>query len=597
MEIDNVLRSIGDYGRGQVLIFVLICSLGQLPAAWHIFAIVFLGATPEHYCNDYEESDLGEKELATGKNISSEERSSCEQHDNPFRNSTVTCENGWVYTTDVYGSTIVSEWDLVCSRAFLVELSQTVLMIGVMIGSLTAGYLADRFGRKKVFFISLFLQGIIGCFQAFSPSFTIFIILRLFMGILDQGYELPAYSMVSEWFTPRVRPYSFICLLNFWAGGILSLPILAYFIRDWRFLQLTISIPFLLFPSLYWFIPESPRWLMSVGRYEEAETILRNVARFNGKSVDLVSTTPETKAGAYVMDDKLKRESEHEKSEEKKENNLAEKGQEKSTHMNDGNEYKNDKRSNKQDTGSYIDLFRGYRMTLVTVVMATAWFVIAFSYYGLSLNAGRLAGDPYINFFLTGAVEIPSHFVATAIVVWFGRRWPTCIFLLTAGIACVGVSFVPQTSASGDDLTAVIVVLAMLGKFSIAISYAIICLYATEIFPTVVRNKGIGFVAITARVGALLAPFVIILDIHWPKVPMVLFGTVALIPSLLIMLLPEMKGRIQPETRHDLKKFFEEDRKNPSNWCKSRKKVTGKQEVLSISNRGFVADEAVQTIS
>lgn len=106
MEIDDVFTSIGDYGRGQVLIFVLICSLGQLPASWHIFAIVFLGATPEHYCKDYGESDAGEKELATGKNISSEERSSCE---NSYGNSTVTCETGWVYTTDVYGSTIVSE--------------------------------------------------------------------------------------------------------------------------------------------------------------------------------------------------------------------------------------------------------------------------------------------------------------------------------------------------------------------------------------------------------------------------------------------------------------------------------------------------------
>lgn len=86
-------------------------------------------------------------------------------------------------------------------------------------------------------------------------------------------------------------------------------------------------------------------------------------------------------------------------------------------------------------------------------------------------------------------------------------------------------------------------------------------------------------------------------DIHWPKLPMVLFGTVALIPSMLIMLLPEMKGRIQPQTRHDLGKFFEEDKKNLANWCKSRKKVAGKQIMFSNSNGGFVADEGLETIS
>jgi Sugar (and other) transporter len=51
------------------------------------------------------------------------------------------------------------------------------------------------------------------------------------------------------------------------------MPAVAYFVRDWENLQLTISIPSLLLISYYWFIPESPRWLISVNRYAKTTFI------------------------------------------------------------------------------------------------------------------------------------------------------------------------------------------------------------------------------------------------------------------------------------------------------------------------------------
>lgn len=78
------------------------------------------------------------------------------------------------------------QWDLVCDRASFLELSQTALIIGVTIGSVTFGFLADRFGRKRVFFMSLFAQGLLGCIEASVSSIEVFIIVRLFIGIVDQ---------------------------------------------------------------------------------------------------------------------------------------------------------------------------------------------------------------------------------------------------------------------------------------------------------------------------------------------------------------------------------------------------------------------------
>merc|ERR1712123_132247 len=66
-----------------------------------------------------------------------------------------------------------------------------------------------------------------------------------------------------------------------WVFGWLSLGGLAYVLRDWRDLMLYSSIPSILSFVLYWLVPESPRWLLSMGRIEEAEAIVKSGAEFN----------------------------------------------------------------------------------------------------------------------------------------------------------------------------------------------------------------------------------------------------------------------------------------------------------------------------
>ncbi|KAJ8029102.1 Organic cation transporter-like protein [Holothuria leucospilota] len=465
MELDDILSQLGDFGRYQTIIYLFISLIGQVPGSWHMLAISFLGAVPDHHCHIPDGGSLQDHiPYTTDPDTGEIEYDSCSIYaNNGEPNSTTECSD-WDYAKEPYGDTIVSEWDLVCDDSNLVEISQSVFMAGVMVGSILFGQLSDRFGRKPILFASLAMQVIVGTVVVFSSSLIFFTVVRFFVGVLEQGYDITSYVMVTELFTPRRRAYAGILLTNFWALGIMSLPLLAWLIQDWRYLQLAITLPLLLALPTWWIIPESPRWLLSMGRYRKVNKILDKIAKFNGKAIE-----------SFVL-------SHHDVSAE----NTIEDG----SITNCGGAANDTKTVNEQTANmtSVFDLFKTRLICKITVIMMFVWFVNAIIYYGLSLNTGSLAGDPYLNFFLSGAVEIPSYILAVAVVTWFGRKIPVCCFHFIGGLACIVTVLIPTATDKEKDLSALIVTTAMTGKFCIAASYAIVFLYASELFPTVVRS-------------------------------------------------------------------------------------------------------------
>ena len=77
------------------------------------------------------------------------------------------------------------QWDLVCKRDFLVELSMTIFMVGAMVGAMVILPLSDRFGRKRVMLGCLFCQACVGTATAFVESYTLFTIFRFIIGMLN----------------------------------------------------------------------------------------------------------------------------------------------------------------------------------------------------------------------------------------------------------------------------------------------------------------------------------------------------------------------------------------------------------------------------
>ncbi|XP_032341187.1 solute carrier family 22 member 3 isoform X3 [Camelus ferus] len=315
---DEALQQAGEFGRFQRRVFLLLCLTG-VTFAFLFVGVVFLGSRPDHYwCRGPSAAALAERcgwspeeewnrtapsrrgpapperrgdgrcqrYLLEAANASAAATGalSCADPLAAFPNRSaplVPCRGGWRYAQA--HSTIVSEFDLVCVNAWMLDLTQAILNLGFLAGAFTLGYAADRYGRIVIYLISCFGVGVTGVVVAFAPNFPVFVVFRFLQGVFGKGTWITCYVIVTEIVGSKQRRIVGIAIQMFFTLGIIILPGIAYFIPSWQGIQLAITLPNFLFLLYYWVVPESPRWLITRKKGDKALKILRSIAKCNGK--------------------------------------------------------------------------------------------------------------------------------------------------------------------------------------------------------------------------------------------------------------------------------------------------------------------------
>ncbi|WP_107312231.1 MFS transporter [Burkholderia metallica] len=176
-------------------------------------------------------------------------------------------------------------------------------LAGLFFGSMLAGPIADKYGRRTIFAYDMLLFAVVSAAQYLVTSPSQLLVLRLVLGLILGADYVVSKSLVTEYSPRRYRGRLLSVLAAAWAAGYVGAYLAGFAMRDigpdaWRLMLAASGVPALLILPFRLIVPESPMWLMKRGRGDEALAIIHR--RF-GPEVMLSTTTaaPQRQKGAW----------------------------------------------------------------------------------------------------------------------------------------------------------------------------------------------------------------------------------------------------------------------------------------------------------
>ncbi len=371
--------------------------------------------------------------------------------------------------------------------------------VGMALGATLGGLLADRYGRRQVFALTLLVFGLATGAAALAWSVAALMVFRFLIG-LGLGAELPvASTLVSEFAPARVRGRVVVWLEAFWALGWTLAALIGFLVvplsdAGWRWALAIGAVPALYAVVVRWGLPESVRFLELRGRTDEAEVAVR---RFESAA----GVTPAPSPPPVTAAPRRARE------------------------------------------------LWGAGLRSRTAALWTVWFCVNFAYYGAFIWLPSLLveqGFSLVRSFgftlVITLAQLPGYAVAAWLIETWGRR-PTLAAFLVGSAAGAGMF-----AAAGDE-TALLLTGMVLSFFNLG-AWGALYAVTPEVYPTALRATGAGAAAGFGRIASILAPLSVppLLTLGGSGLVFGTFAAFFVVAAIATFGLPERRGEALEDT-------------------------------------------------
>lgn len=436
----------------------------------------------------------------------------------------------------------------------------SIIFIGMMAGAYTWGSVADSIGRKRVLIASSFMNALCIVASSFSQSYEWFMLFRFLNGAALGGSGPVIWPYFAE-FQPKAKRGSMLSFMAaFWTLGNLFVAGLAWLIipaeigfvtdggfvyNSWRIFLIIMALPSFVVAILLFFLPESPKFLLTRGKSEEAIAIFKHIYHVNtGNDAE------DYPVKHLILEEEYQRALDDE-----------------------ANQVKRGKCvrtvSNILDNSKQLFVAPILKFTVISIVIN---FTFHIGYYGLMMwfpemfnrfdeynrirpnetanacqvtdfviNLGsqqvgatcseKISQSVFMESLITVAAALPSNIIAVLGMDRLGRKFFLVFSTLSSGTCAASLYFVHNKIQN----------LIVSATFSSVISCgnaALDCLI-TEIFPTNLRATGIAISMVAARLGGIIGNIVIatLLDLYCPAPTFIVAGLL-IFGGLLCLFLP-----------------------------------------------------------
>ncbi|CAA0813978.1 Organic cation/carnitine transporter 3 [Striga hermonthica] len=436
---------------------------------------------------------------------------SCTNHNNsgfPCENTTnvdLLCKllrnSSLSWESPVHVST-VSEWSLLCATPLMRGLPSSSFLLGCLVGGLLLATLADsKMGRKNMLILSSLIMSVFGGLTAISRNIWMYAGFRFLSGLGRSTVGTCAFVLASEMVGKKWRGKIGIMGFSCFTLGFLSLPLVAFLLRgsSWRLIYVYTSCPCVVYSLLVYIVAhESPRWLFVKGRREEFTKTIENLTNATSLGECRVVWTEK------VTDDRS---------------------------------------TNPFYSVLKMLVSKKWALKRLLVLMIVA-FGNGMAYFGSPLGLDGLPFNLYMSVTLNAVFELLAAWIMVFAIGKLKRKnWLVGLSLFSGVCGVVGV-FV--------RLNGIRIGLELAYFFGMCMAYDVFMIYASELFPTCVRNSALSMVREAGLVGGLLGPMLVAFGRRVNGVLCyAVFGLTVSLTALFAVLLPETNGRTLSDTMEE----------------------------------------------